>query len=73
MQNDPRMKDSIQDMRLQNGRIAPCLRDSAASIDLFLTILKEQKLTDLKHGTAIVATAIIVKEGAKMQQGGHKK
>ena len=73
MRNDPRMKNAIRNMLLQNGRFAPCLRDNHESIDLFLMILKEQKLAKLKQGTAIVAMATIATGRIKTNRVEHKK
>jgi len=73
MKDDPRMVGHIENKTLQNGRIAPCLRDDEESIKLFLEVFREQKLADLRHGMAIVATATVVKTQQKPQLDEHKK
>lgn len=73
MKDDPRMMGHIENKTLQNGRIAPCLRDDEESIKLFLEVFREQKLADLRHGMAIVATATVVKTQQKTQLKDHKK
>lgn len=71
MKDDSRIKDYIQNMLLQNGRLAPCLRDDTESIELFLNIFKEQKLADLKHGATVVVAATIAK--GKQKSDDHKR
>lgn len=61
IKDNPRMAGHIENKKLQNGRIAPCLRDDEESIKLFLEIFREQKLADLKHGATVVAAATIAK------------
>ena len=73
MKDDPRMVGHIENKTLQNGRIAPCLRDDEEPIKLFLKVFREQKLADLKHGVAIVATATVVKTQQKPPLDEHKK
>jgi len=71
MQEDPRMQGHTCYRTLQKGRVALCLRGDQESIDLFLTILKEQKINDLKHGTVVLTMAII--SGGKQKSDAHKR
>ena len=73
IKDNPQMAGHIENKKLQNGRIAPCLRDSEESIALFLEIFREQKLTDLKHGATVVAAATVVKANLKSRSNQRKK
>ena len=71
IKDNPRMAGHIENKKLQNGRTAPCLRDDAESIKLFLEIFREQKIANLKHGATVVAAAIIAKGEQKSDD--HKR
>ena len=71
IKDNPRMAGHIENKKLQNGRTAPCLRDDAESIKLFLEFFREQKIANLKHGATVVAAAIIAKGEQKSDD--HKR